>query len=120
MGLRVNAYANCWDVKQNDNGWLRAKLTIGKKQDDGTYVNSFENFVSFGKKCSDKAKLLKSGDRIKVLECDATSTYNRETKEQKNYYTVYDFEPAASGSAVKRDVESDPCETSVDDEHVPF
>lgn len=94
MGFRSGAYATIWNVEDKGK-YTRVNLSISKKnRETDTYETDFSGFVNFVGKAHDAAasNSLKERDRIKIGECDVTTTYNRDTKTSTTRYAIFSFE----------------------------
>ncbi len=62
------------------------------------YEQDFSGFCTFIGKAHEMAKSLHPKDRIKILECDVGTTYDKEKKKEYTNYKVFDFEMADGSS----------------------
>ena len=68
----------------------------------GEYEQDFSGFCTFIGNAHSKASQLKPRDRIKLGECDVSTTYHKDTKTEYVNYAVFDFEMANGGGAPQR------------------
>ena len=84
MGFKQGAYATVWSVEEGKNGKsTRARLSITRKQEDGTYNQEFGGFCDFYGTAHAKAEKLKVKDRIRL---DSVEAFNRYDKEQNKEF----------------------------------
>lgn len=102
MGFKNGAYAKVWEVVPPQEGkkTYRVRLSISRKDKlSGEYEQDFSGYVSFiGKAAALAKEKLTKGSRVKLLETDVASAYNKEKKEAAYYFKVFDAELADSGS----------------------
>ena len=106
MGFRNDAYATVWDISETKSGGHALRLSISRKDKDGTYKQDFSGSCFLYGDAAEKADKLQRRDRIKLLRTDVTNVYNKDTQTEKVFYKVYDFElldasPAASSEETK-------------------
>ena len=96
MGFRVGNYMSCWSVEPSQSGTTtRVRLSSSRKnKQTGEYELDFSGFCTFIGKAHEMAQNLKEKDRIKILECDVGTTYNKEKKVEYVNYKVFSFEMA--------------------------
>ena len=112
MGFRQGGYMTVWSSEQSKSGnTTRVRLSSSRKnKQTDQYEQDFSGFCTFIGKAHDKAKNLQERDRIKILECDVGTNYDKEKKVEYVNYKVYDFEmadgsaPEATGAAKERKV----------------
>lgn len=93
MGFRNESYAKVWEVKNRAEKYTDAKISISKKnKQTGEYETDFSAFVRFIGEAHKKAEEFTQGSRIKILICDTTNSYNKETKTTFWRCVVFDFE----------------------------
>lgn len=123
MGFRKDAYAKVWEIKPNENGKTTSvRLSTSKKnKDTGEYEQDFSGICFFIGKANIKARQqLSVKDRIRLTECDVTTDYNKETKENKVFFKVWDFEPASAEQSAPPSVPQAEPEISSGDPNYPF
>lgn len=102
MGFKNGAYAKVWEVVPPQEGkkTYRVRLSISRKDKlSGEYETDFSGYVSFIGRAAELAKeKLTKESRVKLLETDVASAYNKEKKEASYYFKVFDAELADSGS----------------------
>lgn len=108
MGFHDGAYATVWEVRPGPGGgnWTKGRISISRKNDQGTYDADFEEYVMFiGTSAANKALQLKPKDRIRLLRVDSTTTYDRAKNTKYHDYKIFDFENANTpdnGNAARR------------------
>ena len=102
MGFRVGNYMSVWSTEPSKSGnTTRVRLSSSRKNKmTGEYEQDFSGFCTFIGKAHEAAKSLKAKDRIRILECDVGTTYNKEQQKEYVNYKVFDFEMADSNTAV--------------------
>ena len=92
MGFRANTWATVWEVTESNYG-VNGRISTSRKNKEGDgYTTDFSGFVTFYGPAAEAAKKLSERDRIKIISCDVTNTYNKDTKETKNYFKIFEFE----------------------------
>lgn len=96
MGFRVGNFMSVWSTEPSRTGnTTRVRLSSSRKSKiSGEYEQDFSGFCTFIGKAHDMAKSLQPKDRIKILECDVGTTYNKEQQKEYINYKVFDFEMA--------------------------
>lgn len=118
MGFKNNAFCKIWEVKPGKGRFTTVRLSINRKQQDGTYVQDFSGYCTFLGNAHAKAAMLKGDERIKLLEIDVGNNYDKEKRTTFHTYRVFDFEmvdgaqggapaPAPSKPAAGSDVDDD-------------
>ena len=124
MGFRVGAYCKVWSIEQARGNFTKVKLSVSKKQQDGTYATDFNGFCMFIGNAHAKAAMLKGDERIKLGDVDVSTVYNKDQKKEYVNYKVFDFEFADGNDSKntkqppKKNTESNPIEgnpTEADD-----
>lgn len=101
MGFRNGAFATVWEVKPKTPNVTSVRVSVSKKnRDTGEYEQSFSGFVSFiGKETASAAAGLHEKQRIKLGECDVTTSYDSQKKITYTNYACFSFEiPDGNGS----------------------
>lgn len=80
MGFRNGAFVKVWEVQPKNEKRTTLRVTISRKrQDTSEYVQEFTGFIDcIGTACADKASKLKDGDRIKLVNCDVSNSYDKD------------------------------------------
>ena len=126
MGFRKGAYARIWEVKPVSDTFVRARITISKKnKETDQYEEEFGDYIAFvGSVAAKNAARLHKGDRIQIGDCDVRNRYDREKKAKYYNFQVYSFEsangsgsPAPHASAAPQPEVDD---GEVDDSQLPF
>ena len=101
MGFRVGNYLSVWSTEPSKSGnTTRVRLSSSRKNKmTGEYEQDFSGFCTFIGKAHEAAKSLKAKDRIRILECDVGTTYNKEQQKEYVNYKVFDFEMADSNTS---------------------
>ncbi len=123
MGFRVGNFMSVWSTELSKSGnTTRVRLSSSRKNKmTGEYEQDFSGFCTFIGKAHEMAKSLQAKDRIKILECDVGTTYNKEQKKEYVNYKVFDFEMAdgsTPGNAAKSGSGKKKSAFSVDDGEV--
>ena len=95
MGFRKGAYAKIWSVEDKGNV-TKVNLSTSKKDKTGEYVTDFSGFVNLVGTAHQNAGSLSSGGRIKIGDCDVTTSFNKDTKTGYTNYAIFTFESADS------------------------
>lgn len=96
MGFRQGGFCSVWSTEPSKSGkTTRVRLSSSRKnQSSGEYEQDFSGFCTFIGKAHDMAQSLQPKDRIKILECDVGTTYDKEKQKEYVNYKVFDFEMA--------------------------
>ena len=116
MGFTNGSFAKVWSIElPKDKKFANVNLSISRKRKDADgYETTFSGFVSFVGDAYKKIGKLKEKDRIKILATDVDSSYNKEKKESKYFFKVFDWEPANTSSTTQNTHPSD------SDDDIPF
>ena len=122
MGFRTGAYATIWEVKEGKGNYSDVRLSISKKDKEGTYQTDFSGFVRFIADAHKKAEGLKEKDRIKLGDCDVTNRYNKEKNVTYTNYALFTFDYAddAQASSPAQKPSDGNFEDPADDDSLPF
>ena len=127
MGFHNGAYATVWSVEPGKTDrYKKVRLSVSRKnKQTGKYEQDFSGFCSFVGNANLAAANLHERDRIRILDCDVTTTYNREKHIEYVNYTVFSFEPsdnAKTGGASysSQSVQGNPVEGDTQDDDLPF
>lgn len=95
-GFRQNGFMTVWSVEPSKSGnTTKVRLSASRKnKKTDEYEQDFSGFCTFIGKAHENASFLKERDRIKLLECDVSTTYDKEKKVEYVNYKVFDFEMA--------------------------
>lgn len=104
MGFRQGGFMTVWSTELSPKGnTTKVRLSSSRKNRmTGEYEQDFSGFCTFIGNAHSKASQLKPRDRIKLGECDVSTTYHKDTKTEYVNYAVFDFEMANGGSAPQR------------------
>ena len=96
MGFRQNGFCSVWSIEPSKTGkTTRVRLSSSRKnRATGEYEQDFSGFCTFIGKAHDMAQKLQPKDRIKILECDVGTDYDKEKQKEYVNYKVFDFEMA--------------------------
>ena len=100
MGFRNNAYATVWSVEPGKTDKVsRARISINRKnKETGEYQQDFSGFCTLIGSANTKGKNLMERDRIKIISCDVSNSYNKETGVTYTDFKIFDFEMADGGN----------------------
>jgi hypothetical protein len=118
MGFRTGAYAKVWEVKAVTETSTKIRISVSRKnKKTGEFEQDFSGFVlCVGTAAAQMATRLTSASRIKLGDCDVTTTYNKEKNITYTNFKLYSFEDV-SGDAQTTD--DDPAQKKpVDDGEV--
>lgn len=96
MGFRQNGFCSVWSTEVSKSGnTTRVRLSSSRKNKmTDQYEQDFSGFCTFIGKAHEMAKNLQPKDRIKILECDVGTSYDKEKQKEYVNYKVFDFEMA--------------------------
>lgn len=96
MGFREGAFASVWSAEPTRSGnGTRVRLSTSyKNKQTGQYEQDFSGYCTFYGDAHKKAANLRERDRIKLLSCDVSNSYNKDTKVSNTYFKVFDFDMA--------------------------
>jgi len=96
MGFRQGGYMTVWSAEPSKSGsTTRVRLSSSRKnKKTDEYEQDFSGFCTFIGPAHEMAANLKEKDRIKILECDVGTTYDKEKKVEYVNYKVFTFEMA--------------------------
>lgn len=96
MGFRQGGYMTVWSAEPSKSGnTTRVRLSSSRKnKKTDEYEQDFSGFCTFIGQAHEMAAHLKEKDRIKILECDVGTTYDKEKKVEYVNYKVFTFEMA--------------------------
>ena len=132
MGFRQGCYASVWSTELSKTGnTTRVRLSVSRKNKmTGEYEQDFSGFCTFIGNAHKMAAALKERDRIKILECDVSTTYDKEKKVEYVNYKVFDFEMADGGKPNVDAITAQPTKKTAallegdtgveDDDDIPF
>lgn len=96
MGFRTGSFATVWSVEPGKGNFTKVRLSISRKNKEGTYEQDFSGYCTFIGLAHAKASRLHERARIKLGDIDVTTTYDGVNKREYVNYKVFDFEPADS------------------------
>lgn len=99
MGFRQDGFMTVWSVEPSKSGnTTKVRLSSSRKnKSTDEWEQDFSGFCTFIGDAHKAAAKLKERDRIKILECDVGTTYNKEKKAEYVNYKVFGFEMADGG-----------------------
>lgn len=94
MGFRTGAYLTIWGDGNNYGGNYVCKQVSANRRnkETGEYEVSFRGFARFIGKAADVVRDLPVKSKVKVIDCDVTSFYKRDTNTTTFTFTVFDCE----------------------------
>ena len=94
MGFRQNGFMTVWSVEPSKSGTTtQVRLSSSRKnKQTGEYEQDFSGFCTFIGDAHKNAAVLKERERIRLLECDVSTVYDREKRAEKVFYKVFSFE----------------------------
>ncbi len=92
MGFRNNSYATVWSVESNSTNFIKARLSISRKNKDGAYEQDFSGFCTFIGAARAKAEKLRDRDRILLKEVDVSTVYDKTKNREYVNFKVFDFD----------------------------
>lgn len=99
MGFRTGAYAKVWEIKAGDRT-VDLQISINKKnKETGQYDKEFSGFVRCIGPAAEKARSLKSGDRIKLGDVDVSQRYDKEKERTYVNFKMFSFDIDNGGGA---------------------
>lgn len=129
---QVGGFARVWEITEDKGNYAVCKVSTSRKRKDSeNWETDFQRFVRFIGAAYNKLKNLNlsggKGASIQITSCEATVTYNAETKKEYSNYAVFDFDlpsdnghPSGTKTAAKP-VKKKPAEEEQDDESdLPF
>lgn len=99
MGFRTGAYATVWSVEPTRGNAVKVRLSTSRKdRQTGNYEQDFSGFCSFVSRAAALSMTLHERDRIRLVDVDVTTKYNKETGKEYTNFTVFSYEPVSSGN----------------------
>lgn len=94
MGFRTGAYATVWEAKPITPSHTKIKISISyKDKNTGEYNDDFSGFVScFGSQTAAMAASLSPRSRIKLGDCDVSTSYDKEKRVGYTNFKLFTFE----------------------------
>lgn len=101
MGFRSGAYATVWESKSISPSHTKLKISISyKDKNTGEYTQDFSGFVSvFGTSAAAGAAQLMERSRIKLGDCDVSTTYDKERQIGYTNFKIFSFENLNQGGS---------------------
>lgn len=128
MGFRQGGYMTVWSAEPSKSGsTTRVRLSSSRKnKKTDEYEQDFSGFCTFIGQAHEMAANLKEKDRIKILECDVGTTYDKEKKVEYVNYKVFGFEmadgstPTATNATPTKKKAAFAEEGEVEEDDLPF
>jgi len=132
MGFRQGGYMTVWSTETSKSGnTTRVRLSSSRKnKKTDEYEQDFSGFCTFIGPAHEAAQHLKEKDRIKILECDVGTTFDKEKRTEYVNYKVFSFEMAdgstpaggktTANTTKKKAALVDDGEVEVDEDGLPF
>lgn len=122
------SYAKLWKIEPVEGkNYYHGQISTSRKNQNGEYETDFSaNFVNFVGKAAETASKLKNGDRIHVVNCGVTNSYDKEKKVTYTNYTIFECEsansPGKTQQTEKKTKKTNTKNTSAynDDDELPF
>ena len=93
MAFRDNVFATIWEIKPTRGASVNVRLSTSyKSKQTGNYETDFSDYVFFSGEAAKKAANLKPKDRVKLLQTSVTSQYNKDTKQSRYTFVVWDID----------------------------
>jgi hypothetical protein len=93
MAFRDGGYATVWDSRPGKTPGSQSVRISSQYRDrqTGEWKQDFSGWVSFRGEAGALAKNLPPKARIRLGECSVSSTWDRDTKENSYFFTVFTF-----------------------------
>lgn len=88
------SYAKVWQIIDRKAKFTVAKISTNKKDMNGQYQTDFSSKVKLIGKAH--TANVQEGDRIRILSCGVTNSYNKETQTTYTDFLIFDLEKAGS------------------------
>ncbi len=100
MGFRQGGCMSVWSTEESKSGnTTKVRLSSSRKnKTTNEYEQDFSGFCTFIGKAHNMAKNLRPRDRIKLLECDVGTNYDKVKQKEYVNYKVFDFEMVGGAS----------------------
>ena len=94
-----NTYAKLWKIeKVKDKNYYQGQISTSRKNQNGEYETDFSaSFVRFVGDAAKTAEKLNDGDRIRIINCGVTNSYDKEKKVTYTNYIIFECENANGG-----------------------
>ena len=128
MGFRQGGFMTVWSSEPSKTGGTtRVRLSSSRKnKKTEEYEQDFSGFCTFIGQAHDMAANLKEKDRIKILECDVGTTYDKDKKVEYVNYKVFKFEMADGSTPTAGTITATPKKAAIaeegelDEDNCPF
>lgn len=103
MGFRQGGFMSVWSVEPGRSGnTTKVRLSSSRRnKNTGEYEQDFSGFCTFIGNAHAAAAKLKEKDRIKIIECDVGTTYDKTKGVEYINYKVFEFEMANSNTVAE-------------------
>ena len=118
------SYAKVWQILDRKAKYTKAKISTNRKDMDGQYQTDFSSVVKLIGKAH--TANVQEGDRIRILSCSVTNSYNKETQTTYTDFLIFDLEKVGSAPAAAPTITPQPSLLedmdlpSVDEADLPF
>lgn len=121
MGFKNNAYATVWGVEDKGKFATVRLSTSRRNAETKEYETDFSGYCMFvGEKAHNFALSLREKDRIRLISCDVTSTFSKESNKSFINYKVFEAELADPAPTNKKKYDDPEVEAAADADEVPF
>lgn len=119
-----NTYAKLWKIEQvQGKNYYQGQISTSRKNQQGEYETDFSaSFVRFVGNAAKTAASLKDGDRIHIINCGVTNSYDKEKKVTYTNYIIFECENASNGQQPQKKPDPSSFNDVSDavDEELPF
>lgn len=91
------SYAKVWQILDRKAKYTKAKISTNRKDMAGQYQTDFSSVVKLIGKAH--TANVQEGDRIRILSCGVTNSYNKETQTTYTDFLIFDLEKVGSAPA---------------------
>lgn len=91
------SYAKVWQILDRKAKYTKAKISTNRKDMNGQYQTDFSSVVKLIGKAH--TANVQEGDRIRILSCGVTNSYNKETQTTYTDFLIFDLEKVGSAPA---------------------
>lgn len=93
MAFKNDAYATIWEVRPTKGPSMNVRMSTSyKNRTTGNYETDFSDYVFFSGEAAKKIAGAKEKDRVKLLQTSVTSQWDKEKKENRYRFVVWDIE----------------------------
>ena len=91
------SYAKVWQILDRKAKYTKATISTNRKDMNGQYQTDFSSVVKLIGKAH--TANVQEGDRIRILSCGVTNSYNKETQTTYTDFLIFDLEKVGSAPA---------------------